>query len=289
VTSSIIVHGGAGSHQVDQNKEVLNEAARAGGSVLESGGSALDAVEDAVNVLEEHPDFNAGKGAKLQLDGVIRLEASVMTSNLEVGAVTGLQEIENAVSVARQVMERTHHSMLGNGFATRFATKCGFEKSDLQTRRTIEQYREVKDEVSDLDFDETLEMLKDRDTSGTVGCVAAGPNGELAAATSTGGRSSQLAGRIGDSPQVGSGTYCDSQAAVSATGIGEAILKTTLSRRCRDNIAEGMSPKEAAEKAIEFLDMKTGREAGLIVVDADGSLGSYHNAEEMHTSRREYR
>lgn len=283
---TIIVHGGAGSHSVDQDEQVLKQAAEKGEVIMQDGGSALDAVETAVNVLEDHPDFNAGKGGKVQLDGTVRLEAAVMTSDLEMGAVTGLEEVRHAVSVAREVMERTHHVMLGNGFATRFALECGYETEDLRTERTTEAWERLQQEIGDLGFEAMLEELKDRDTGGTVGCVARDGEGRLAAATSTGGRSPQLAGRIGDTPLVGAGTYCDDVAAVSATGIGEAIARTTLARRCRDNVDDGMEPVEAAEDAIAFLEEKTGRHAGLIVVDADGRLGSAHNAEEMLTVRR---
>ncbi|MDY6771494.1 MAG: isoaspartyl peptidase/L-asparaginase [Candidatus Nanohaloarchaea archaeon] len=280
----IIVHGGAGGKREAKDQEVVEQAAEEGKAVLD-GGSALDSVERAVNVLEDDPGFNAGRGAKLQLDGTPRLEAAVMTSDLACGAITGLEEIKHAVSVARAVMEETHHVMLGNGFATRFAEEQGFEREDLRTEDAVEAWERIKERVDGLSFDEKLEELAGMDTGGTVGAVAVDADGELAAATSTGGRSPQLAGRIGDTPLIGCGTYCNEYAAVSATGIGEAIVQTTLARRCCELVEDGAAAPEAVKRAIEFLEERTGRQAGLIAVTAEG-VASHHNAAAMPTARR---
>lgn len=280
--SRIIVHGGAGSHEIDQPEDVIEEAAEQGKAAMGQG-TATDAVEVAVNRLEDHQAFNAGNGAKYQLDGNPRPEAALMTSKGDAGAISGLKDICHAVSVARDVMENTHHIMLSKPQATEFAREMGHEQSDIRTEKAQQEWEAVYERVKDMSWDEQIEALQEYDTTGTVGAVAIDQEAGLAAATSTGGRSPQLAGRVGDTPLIGCGTYANTHAAVSATGVGEAIMIMTLARRCTEYIEHGNEPSVAAEKTIEALEDKTGRHAGIIMLDKEGRVGTAHNTEEMNT------
>lgn len=282
----IVVHGGAGSwkESLSRAEETLEKAAETGFDRLKSGKSAIDAVEKAVNCLEDSEIFNAGRGAAIQLDGKVRVDASVMTSSLECGAVCSMEEIKHAVSVARKVMEETHHVMLSGTYATEFAEEMGFDRVDLKTDSKIEIWKEWRDKVKDLDFSERLQKLKEIDSKGTVGCAAIDVDGELAAGTSTGGRNPELTGRVGDTPIIGSGTYCNESAAISATGVGEAIIQSVLTRRCCELIEKGLSVEKAAKESINYLEENTGRRAGLIALDKDGNHSIHHNTEEMPTS-----
>lgn len=278
----LIVHGGAGSHEIDQPQEILEEAAEQGYEELVEG-SAIDAVETAVNRLEDHPAFNAGHGGKYQLDGKPRLEAAIMQGDGSSGAVTDLEGVRHAISVARVIMEQTHHVMLSGPPATQFALEEGFERTDIRTEKAHDEWKNVREMIEGLSWQEQVDKLKEMDVSGTVGCVAVDADGGLAAGTSTGGRSPQLAGRVGDTPMIGAGTYCTTDAAVSATGIGEAIIQMTLARRCVEGLEQGHDVQTAAEQAIEALADETGRHAGVIMLDPKGNAGIEHNAAEMNT------
>lgn len=283
--SKIVVHGGAGSWEenLSEAEGVLSEAAELGFNQLDGGAPAIDAVEKAINHLEDSGLFNAGKGADLQLDGKVRLDASVMTSSLDCGAVCSIEEIKHAVSVARKVMEETHHVMLSGIHATEFAEEMGFEREDLKNEGDIEVWRGLWEEVKGLNFKEKVQKLREMDLKGTVGCVALDKDGELAAGTSTGGRNPELAGRVGDTPVIGSGTYCNPSAAVSATGVGEAIIRSVLSRRCCEYVERGTSVEKAAKKSINYLEENTGRSAGLIVLDRNGNHSLHYNTKKMPT------
>ncbi len=238
--------------------------------------------------MESEPVFNAGRGAKLQFDGKARLDASIMKSDLDAGAVIGMEEnIENPISVARKIMEKTHHVALKGRQATHFAREFGFNSTETVTEQRKRANKKFQEKAGDLDFREKVRKLKELEQTGTVGAVAIDRKGRMAAATSTGGRYGQMAGRIGDTPMPGNGTYCNSEAAVSATGVGEAIIKTTLSRRTAENIEKGMEPEKATRKALEFLENKTGRSAGLITIDKKGGMGSWFNTDAMVWTERE--
>lgn len=284
---ALVVHGGAGSEKPDGAQDAVDRYADDGYDALEDGAAAIDVVEQVVNRLEEDERFNAGRGAVLQVDGTVRLEAAIMDDRQRCGAVTGLEDTVHAVSVARDVLEETHHVMLGNGAATPFARTRRHHEADIVTERRREAWEDL---VADLPDDEREQIaaLRERDADGgTVGCVVRDHDGRMAAATSTGGRVPAMAGRIGDTPLIGCGTYCDGTAAVSATGIGEAIIRTTLARSCRDRVARGDTAAAAARDAIAHCEAVTGREAGLIAVDADGGVGVHHNADAMpHATRR---
>lgn len=285
---ALVAHGGAGQAKPEGAQDAIDRYADDGYEALVDGASAIDVVEHVVNQLEEDERFNAGRGAVLQVDGVARLEAAIMDSQERCGAVTGLEDVVNAVSVARDVMEETHHVMLGNGAATPFARTMGYRSAELVTERRRREWNDIVDSLPATEGRKLFNALQEQDAAGgTVGCVARDQDGALAAATSTGGRRAALAGRIGDTPLIGCGTYCNEAAAVSATGIGEAIVRTTLARRCTERIEGGAAPGEASQGVIDHLAEVTGRHAGVIVVGADGGVGAVHNAEAMpHAIRR---
>ena len=227
---AIVVHGGAGMMQPEAfptevrraYAEKLSEALNAGGSILEQGGASLDAVEAAVRVLEDSPLFNAGKGAVFSAAGVNEMDASIMDGQTgKAGAVAGVTVIRNPISAARRVMEASPHVMLAGAGAETFAAEQGLTIVDRSYFYTEERWQSL------LKARQRAEEQA-ADTSekyGTVGCVALDKNGNLAAATSTGGMTNKKYGRIGDSPVIGAGTYADNATcAVSCTGHGEYFI-----------------------------------------------------------------
>ncbi|WP_066413461.1 isoaspartyl peptidase/L-asparaginase [Halorubrum aethiopicum] len=314
----VILHGGAGGvpDEPEPRQAVLDEAAEAGAAAS----TPLDAVEAGVRVLESSPRFNAGVGGAVQSDGVVRTDAGLMTSDRAVGAVCSMPGVEHAVSAARVVMEETPHVLVSGDHAVELAAEFGVETGvDLLTDETRERYE--AESPPDGSPSEHLDWLESRFASGadqvggsgdgaagagtstdgggagadgdgkskrgapdhdTVGAVAS--DGEtFAAATSTGGRSFALAGRVGDVPQVGSGFFCTEAGGASATGAGEDITRVTLTRRAVDLLEEGVGAEAAAERAIAEFDDVTGAEAGVIVL-GDEEVGSAFNSAGMQTS-----
>jgi len=284
----VIVHGGAGGAPDDPEprQAVLDDAAAAGASEDDP----VDAVEAAVRVLESDERFNAGVGGAVQSDGIVRTDAGVMNSEREAGAAAGMPGVEHAVSVARGVMERTPHVFLNGVHAVDLADDIGVEAEvDLWTERSREQWDDLDShpEGSPLEHVEWLEDRfggdPDEHDHDTVGAVAF--DGEqFATATSTGGRWLALAGRVGDVPQIGSGFYAAPAGAASATGAGEDIAKTTLTRRAVRHLEDGLDAQAAADRTIEEFAELTDSSAGVIVLDADGNAGDAYNSEAMQTA-----
>lgn len=269
---AIVVHGGAGMRPGQPLPPVLEgvaRAARAGFEILIAGGSALDAVEEAVRVLEEDPNFNAGRGSCLTADGTVEMDASIMRGDtLDAGAVAGVTGIRNPVRLSRVVMEQSDHVLLVGPGAERFADETGVERTAPDWHVTEAQrtrWQELK---------ATAGERPDRTKLGTVGAAAVDLRGSVAAATSTGGTAFKRPGRVGDSPIIGAGTWADDTlAAVSTTGHGESILRTNLARWACEKVGSGDSAQEAAEKAAAFLKARVGGDGGLIVVSPDGRIG----------------
>ena len=283
-----VLHGGAGSWDKNEEK-AQKEIEKIADQINEKKNSlkAVDIVEEAVRKLEECKYFNAGKGAKKQLDGEFRLDASIMKSNLETGAVIGIEdEYLHPVSIAKTVMNDTHHLALKGRQASEFASKHGFKQANLETSHRNEELKEGKEKLSGLEFKDKIKKLREIEGSGTVGAVALDSEGCLAAATSTGGVNNQLKGRVGDTPMPGCGTYCNENAAVSATGHGEAIIKSTLSRRTAENIEKGLKPERANKKALNFLEERTSSYAGLVTIDKDGNTSGDFNSDSMVYTER---
>jgi beta-aspartyl-peptidase (threonine type) len=272
---SIAIHGGAGIQGDEQTLDAVNgvtAAAIRGRDVLLRGGNALEAVLAAVVVLEDDPHFNAGTGSALTSDGTVENDASVMWGkDLTAGGVAVLSGFENPILVAEAVRDATPHVLLAAEGARRFALSHGFvavAPERLVTDKQRQKWLAWK--------------AKPPAGSGTVGAVACDADGHVAAATSTGGTFFKMPGRVGDTPIIGAGTYAeDGAGACSCTGQGEAIVKTSLAKAAVDLLRAGRSPDEAAQAALAELTRRTGGDAGLILVPADGRLGARFNTQRM--------
>lgn len=267
---SIIVHGGAGAHpseNLDEVRDGVREAAGAGWRVLSDGGRALDAVEAAVRVLEDHPRFNAGCGSVLTSAGTIEMDAAIMEGDqLRCGAVGAVSGLANPILLARRVLEDGRHVLLVSKGAQEFARSIGFPECDPQTL------------VTERQWNRHLTRSNPDDAGGTVGAVALDRHGTTAAATSTGGVAGKLPGRVGDGALIGSGTYADSTlGAVSCTGHGEAIIRAVLARRALDYLKEADDPVYAAKVAVDMLVEEGRGDGGLIVLDWRGRIGYAHS------------
>ncbi len=252
---SIIVHGGAGAYEPGKEHERgLLAAVDAAWVLLESGGSAADAVEAAIVMMEDDPIFNAGLGSSLNLEGVVECDASIMLSDYSAGAVAALKAAKNPIRAARLVMERTDHVLLAGEGADSFARKMGLPSGDLRTERRIELHRKNLRTFRDggeIKFMPNLRGLADEMGIGTVGAAAMDAEGRLAAGTSTGGMMMKVPGRVGDGAVIGAGTYASPHAAASATGHGEAIMRHLVAKGAV-GAAGDIGVREAVESALEI-------------------------------------
>jgi len=269
---SLILHGGAGApdpSQRDDRERGLRRAFDIAWAILQQNGSALDAVVSAVVELEDNPVFNAGVGACLTEDGTVELDASLMEgTTFGVGTVGAVRTVRNPILLAKAIMESQHHVFFVSEGAERFARDHGLpivQQEELITPQQRQRWQKSK-----------------QGPPGTVGAVARDRHGCLAAATSTGGMTNKLPGRIGDSAIIGAGTYADdSLGAGSATGKGESIIRTTLTRTAVEWLRDGRDAQWAATQAIDFLEKRTQSEAGIILIDALGRIGYAYNAPAM--------
>ena len=283
---AIAVHGGAGTlARADLTPESereyrggLRRALSAGFEVLERGGASLDAVVAAVRVLEDDPLFNAGYGAVVAANGAHELDASLMDGReLRAGAVTGVRHVKSPIELARLVMERSPHVMLAGPGAEEFALEQGMvpvPNSHFATeRRRLELERMLRGEL-----DTGRESLM-----GTVGAVARDVNGNLAAATSTGGMTGKRWGRVGDSPIIGAGTYAANDCcAVSATGHGEYFIRAAVAHEIASLMRyRGMSVRQAADEVVMRQLTKLGGAGGVIAIGQDGEVAMPFNSEGM--------
>jgi len=265
----IVVHGGAGAvapERHDRLRAAVRAAAAAGHAILAVGGSALDAVVAAVRVLEDDPETNAGIGSALTRDGTVETDACVMDGVTQrAGAVAAVPDLGTPIALARAVLDAGEHVILAGPAALRFAAEVGIAPAApgaLVTERMRARLVEATARRATASAD------VDPRCGGTVGAVARDLEGHLAAATSTGGIVYKRAGRVGDSPIPGAGTWADRTAAISATGDGEAILRVALARGVAARVAAGMPLREAAIAGLHELREITGGSAGLIAVDA---------------------
>jgi beta-aspartyl-peptidase (threonine type) len=284
---TLLIHGGAGvMRRAEMTPEAdaryragLTEALEAGSKVLASGGSSLDAVEAAVRVMEDNPDFNAGKGAVLTREGVAELDASIMDGrDRKAGAVAQLRTVKNPVRAARLVMETTGRVMFAGKDADALAASGGLEIVPPEyfiTPRRLEALRRAM-----------AGTFEPQDRYGTVGAVALDKAGNLAAATSTGGMNAKPPGRIGDSPIIGAGTYADNAScAVSSTGDGEYFIRVGVARMICARIAlQRLSPEAAAKATLDEV-KALGGTGGVIVLGADGKVALSLNTEGMFRGR----
>lgn len=280
---TLLIHGGAGvMRRAEMTPEMdasyragLNDALDAGSKVLSGGGSALDAVEAAVRVLEDNPNFNAGKGAVLTREGVAELDASIMDGrDRRAGAVAQVRTVRNPIRAARYVMEQSGRVMFAGPDVDEMAAKAGLDIVPPEYFITPRRLEALKRAMAG-----TFEPM---DRYGTVGAVAMDKQGNLAAATSTGGMNAKPPGRVGDSPIIGAGTYADNAScAVSATGDGEYFIRASVARMiCARVQMQDMSAEQAAKATLDEV-KALGGTGGVIVLSHDGSTGLSMNTEGM--------
>lgn len=284
----IIVHGGARSRCKDEARR-LEDVKRAGekGYEVLLQKTAVDAVEAAIAAMEASPYLNAGIGSFLQLDGRVRMDASIMKSDLSAGAVVNIEDVEHPISVARNVMENTQHIMLSGKLATEFAHSEGFAPYDPRTRKQVEVWLDIMDEFRKKTSYEQIfhvdQYLKQgKHSLGTVGCVAIDKNGHIASGTSTGGLRMNVPGRIGDSPIIGAGNYCSIYGGVSCTGEGEKIIVLALGKAVINYLRyhTNATAQQAVAYGLQELASINGK-GGLICIDKNGTIGYGFNTETM--------
>jgi beta-aspartyl-peptidase (threonine type) len=273
---AILTHGGAGGWENSDDPRVLEgmrHATAAGWEVLSKGGAALEAVEKAVNVLEDDPHFDAGYGSFLNQSGEVEMDALIVDgSTLKFGAVAAVQHVRYPITLARLVLTQTPHCFFVGAGADKLAAELGLpivSNLEMVTNEILEAFRQRKE--------------KQPQPTGTVGAVAIDAHGHVASATSTGGTPNKPKGRVGDSPMFGAGGYADDgSGAASTTGVGENVMRMLLSKYAVDQIAAGRSAQDAATQAVRHMLSRFERaETGIIVVDKDGNIGAANCTNKM--------
>ena len=290
----LVIHGGAGTLNKSQftpaleakYKSGLDSALLVGNAILEKGGTALDAVEATVKVLENNPLFNAGKGAVFTSEGINELDAAIMDGKtLAAGSVAGVRTIKNPITAARAVMEKSEHVLLSGRGAEAFAAAQGIEIVDPSYFYTPERWKGLqrtkeRDSIDQLKkasqtaYNSAIEQQRHKDKYGTVGAVALDTHGNLAAATSTGGMTNKKWGRIGDAPIIGSGTYANNKTvAISCTGWGEYFLRLVMAKSISDRMEFGGQSLALASETLVMKELPAlGGDGGLIAVDKNGNI-----------------
>ena len=291
---ALLVHGGGGTIErskmtPEREREYrtgIENALRAGSTILRAGGTALDAVEAAVRVLEDDPHFNAGKGSVFTSAGTNEMDAAIMDGKtLSAGAVAGVEHVRNPIVLARAVMEKSKHVFLIGSGAEEFARRNKIELVDTKyffTQDRWDALQKVRAAENGGGGDKKF-IISDADRHGTVGAVARDGSGNLAAATSTGGTTNKLPGRVGDSPVIGAGTFADNNTcAVSCTGDGEFFIRALVAHEISALIEDrGLSLSNAAESALAK-SQKLGGSGGLIAVDKNGNVALPFNTSGMY-------
>lgn len=307
---SIALHGGAGTiERAEMSPEMdaayraaLTRALEAGAAVLADGGGALDAIQAAIEILEDDPLFNAGRGAVFTSAGTNELDASIMDgATMRAGAVGGVARTRHPIALARAVMERSPHVMLIGEGADTFAASAGLEQVDPAWFFTERRWRALERTLrergepiparpagapaaEDAESLASLAAPLDERKFGTVGVVALDNDGRLAAGTSTGGTTGKRWGRVGDTPIIGAGTYADAGCAVSATGTGEFFIRFTVARDICARLAAGASLQAAAEAEIAEIGA-VGGDGGVIALNAAGEAAFAMNTSGMYRGR----
>lgn len=273
----IVVHGGAGDippEEIKKMREGIKRAVREGYEILKKGKNAIDAVVEAVKILEDNPLFNAGLGSSLGIDGNAEMDAAVMLDDLSFGAVAAIKRVRNPILVARKVMEETDHVLLVGEGAEKFARLMGFSDFDPVTKERRKMLIHTKPK-----YYKKVEKFKKLYKVGTVGAVAIDSNGKMAAATSTGGMMFHLPGRVGDTPLPGCGTYASPLGACSVTGYGELIIKHMVAKEAVERLSTS-DASEVCNKLVKELKKKKCL-CGLILVDKRGNFGAAYNTKNM--------
>ncbi|WP_374572749.1 isoaspartyl peptidase/L-asparaginase family protein [Phenylobacterium sp.] len=303
---AIVVHGGAGvierrdltPAQEAAYRAAMTKAAEAGVQVLQKGGSALDAVEATIRLLEDDPLFNAGRGAVFTAAGRNELDAAIMDGRtLAAGAVAGVTRTRHPISLARAVMERSSHVMLQGEGADAYSLEQGLEQVDPAWFFTERRWRSLEKALGSQRLpipdppkgaedrpDPAEGLAHDEGKHGTVGAVALDVRGNVAAATSTGGTTAKRWGRVGDSPIIGAGTYAsNASCAVSGTGTGEYFIRLTVARDiCALVEMKGMSLQAAADQVVQTELTRLGGDGGVIAVAPDGQIAWSYNTSGMY-------
>jgi len=284
----LLVHGGAWAipdDMVEAHLSGVRNAMAAGWDVLTRGGTAVEAVEAAIVVLEDDETFDAGRGSFLNSDGKVQLDAMIMEGQtLRAGGVGCVERIKNPIRASRRIMEDSPHVYFVGEGAERYAEEHGvplIENRELVVDRELERLRHAKEQVQLHTPPEFCEdsALTSHDT---VGAVALDSHGNIAAGTSTGGTLNKAPGRVGDSSLIGCGCYADNEsAAVSTTGWGEAMMKMVLGKHACDRVQSGMHPQEAATQSLRLLKKRLNGHGGMILLAPDGRIGIAHNTPRM--------
>lgn len=294
---AIAIHGGAGTilrstmtaEKEKSYKDGLEEAILAGDKILSSGGTSLDAVEAAIKKLEDNPLFNAGKGAVFTHEGKNEMDASIMEGKtLMAGAVTGISNLKNPISLARAVMEKSEHVFLSGAGAMEFARQMNLKFEPDEYFFVQQRYDQLQKAIESDTI--VLDHTKD-DTEkkfGTVGAVALDIHGNLAAGTSTGGMTNKKLGRVGDSPMIGAGTYANNNTcAISCTGHGEFFIRSVVAYDISCLMEyKGLSLREACDLVVNKKLVKIGGEGGLVALDAKGNIELPFNSEGMYRASK---
>lgn len=281
--ATVLVHGGAGTLPSQSGRVAV--AAQAAWDALRRGATAMDAAVAAVVVMEDDPNFNAGTGSNIRMDGeTVQMDAAVMNERGDFGAVAVIERVKNPVLVARGVMASPHLMLAGDG-ATRFARSMGFPDYDPRTRESLERHEQLRGRMSEGGLGENWDhfdwkrhwnfparLPEELIPHDTVGAVVADGRGGFAVAISTGGTTPTLDGRVGDAPIPGAGSFAGPYGAVCATGWGEYIIRENLSRRVYDWMAAGDTPEEAVRKGMAIFPPELGM--GLIAVSPKGHAAS---------------
>ncbi len=292
----ILVHGGVDTTMEGEQAKGVMTAASEGMAAMSRGGTALDAAETAVRVMEDTGEFDAGSGSVLCYDGKIRMHASVMDGRtLAAGAVILIRDVKNPVSVARMVMERTDYVVLGGEGATRFAHAMNFPRFTKVLPSRREQYEKFKKQFETgastgyfLDwkyYQRAKELRKIHPEifgGDTVGAVAVDKDGNVAGATSTGGMLLQMPGRVGDTGIIGSGLYAQNGAgAVAVTGSGEVSIRYGIARQVCIHMQEGTKPQAAVERTLRHVTKRDDAPLGILAINAKGESGVVYNTHGM--------
>jgi L-asparaginase / beta-aspartyl-peptidase len=293
---ALAIHGGAGTILRANMDDVLEkayndklkEALSAGYALLEKGGTAIEAVESVIKILEDSPLFNAGKGSVFTNAGNNEMDAAIMDgSNLKAGCVAGVKKVKNPISAAKMVMQKSEHVMLSGDGADAFAEKVGLDIVDQKYFYDEKRWQQLQ---AILKAEQNGKEIKDKDPNikdkkhGTVGCVALDQKGNLAAGTSTGGMTNKKYGRIGDAPIIGAGTYANNTScAVSCTGHGEYFIRYTVARTLSAMMEFGNQKLfHAANTLVNSTLKEAGGEGGLIAIDKDGNIVMPFNSAGMY-------
>jgi beta-aspartyl-peptidase (threonine type) len=281
----LVVHGGAWAipeDMVEGHLHGVRNAIAAGWRALSRGGSALDAVEEAVVVLEDDETFDAGRGSFLNRDGKVQLDAFIMEgATLRGGGVGGVERLRNPIRAARKILSESPHVYFVAEGAERFAAEHGIElcdNKDLVIPREVERLRTFQAHAAE----QAPDLFAPAISHDTVGAVALDGQGNLAAATSTGGTLNKAPGRLGDSSLIGCGCYADNEsAAASLTGWGEPIMKLVLAKWSADRVLAGNLPEWVSQEAMNYLKARVNGHGGIILLDAKGHIGIAHNTPRM--------